>query len=721
MKRVMVLLFSCMFLMSYVLSMIEPSYAIENKSIFDYEVIYTNFNIDAVKSGPKEKFTGFTIKKDVVITSITTYHYFNKGKEPGQIALVDEKGTNYGVWNTVGRVGQGGVKNAYWDATMNVKLKASDNTVYGITVNDTSGWSYNDKSNGQGFVEVRGYSLKEEPKKEEPKKEEPSIQKPVQEVKKEENSIKEVVEVSKIKSIGNISKNQWVINIPANAFDKNTEVKVDSIKDTSKFKKSGTKIIGEMIDISSSQGKASRMNKAVSITMKLSVSEKVDLANIDDYVAAYWTGTEWEYIFPNIEELKKGLVTFETFHFSPYAMLKLDEKEKVNIYVRKMAVQQWANSSNKELVMENIQDTFKVAFEKMGLSDSTAQGEIIRAIIAENDFGSLIVSAERGDVASYTSKCGQMVANALIQKYKKGDEYLKGLAGKGAAAATGVGKGLIQVYDGNYKKAAEELSLAFVNYFPYGRAFTATKDAINKGINQWKEAEVEYAYKSYVGLVGDGVYGYVKTDDWNLLMQQMRGALVRMQQEAKLAYAEEKGISIDAVYKDKKLSAEIDKKVTDNLKKSFERRKTNETNIKNREAEYTKIVEGFLKDGLLTRGKFRFDVSSDIESRLRSLFAIRENILGIFDGKMPTLKIGESAEANLNEAIGVWIQFGSKDRDKFYEWLEKKGYFGKSKKTSTEEEDPNKNTPFNTGPVTPHGADSPFNVTPGTGTKNPSN
>lgn len=36
--------------------------------------------------------------------------------------------------------------------------------------------------------------------------------------------------------------------------------------------------------------------------------------------------------------------------------------------------------------MQNIEDTFKVAFEKMGLSDKTAQGEIIRAITSESDF-----------------------------------------------------------------------------------------------------------------------------------------------------------------------------------------------------------------------------------------------------------------------------------------------------------------------------------------------
>ena len=65
----------------------------------------------------------------------------------------------------------------------------------------------------------------------------------------------------------------------------------------------------------------------------------------------------------------------------------------------------------------------------------------------------------------------------------------------------------------------------------------------------------------------------------------------------------------------------------------------------------------------------------------------------------------------------MWIQYGSKDRDKFYTWLEKKGYFGSNKNVT--EEDPNANNPFKQGPVTPHGSGSPFDVIPGNGTKNP--
>ena len=726
MKKVISIFISFMMIFGIlIVPPLEVQAAQKDQLVGDYDVIFSNFNIKTVYSGPIEKYTGFTLNKDVVIKSITTYHYKNGQKTPGQIALADSNGKVYGPWKATGREGQAGVKNAYWDVFVDIPLKASDKLVYGITVSDTSGWSYNDDSDGQGFVEVRGYYVTNNTldipittqNLDKPKENTTKETKPVEQ-KQTQATLKQQVLVNKRTNVGDLSKNDWAIAFPENTFPKNTDITVNFLADTSKYKKTGVNIIGPAIDVKADNMNSTRLNKPATLTMKMPSNIKITDSNIDDYVAGYWTGKEWDYIYPDLAELKKGIVKFDTLHFSTYAFMKLDESEKIKQYVKQMAVQRWADKNNSTVVMQNIEDTFKVAFEKMGLSDKTAQGEIIRAITSESDFGSLIVSAERGDVVSYTSKCGEMVANAIIQRYKNDDSYLKSLAGKGAAAATGVGKGLVQVYDGNYKKAAEELSMAFVNYFPYGRAFNATKDTINKGINQWKDSELEYAYRSYTRKVGDGVYGFKNGHDWNALIKQIDPAVItRMQLEAKQAHAAEKGISIDEVYKNKALSDKLNKEVIDNLKKSFEKRITNEENIKNREAEYTKIVQGFIKDGLLTRGQFRFDSGTEIEVRLRSLFAIRDNILGIFDGKMPVLKIGESSEKNLNEAISMWIQYGSKDRDKFYTWLEKKGYFGSSKNVT--EEDPNANNPFKQGPVTPHGSGSPFDVIPGNGTKNP--
>ena len=121
--------------------------------------------------------------------------------------------------------------------------------------------------------------------------------------------------------------------------------------------------------------------------------------------------------------------------------------------------------------------------------------------------------------------------------------------------------------------------------------------------------------------------------------------------------------------------------------------------IKKSVAQNEKLIQGFIKSGLLTRGSNRFEFGQDIETRLRSLYAIRGNVLEIFDVYMPVLKTGESAEENLNEAIYMWISYGPQGRDKFYDWLKQKGYFGKEPAQEKQpiDEDENPNTPFTTG------------------------
>ena len=60
-------------------------------------------------------------------------------------------------------------------------------------------------------------------------------------------------------------------------------------------------------------------------------------------------------------------------------------------------------------------------------------------------------------------------------------------------------------------------------------------------------------------------------------------------------------------------------------------RLANEQNIKTKETENEKIIEGFKNSLLLERGSFGFDFDMEVEDRLRTLFSVRKSILDIFD------------------------------------------------------------------------------------------
>jgi len=112
-------------------------------------------NVSGVYNMPTRP-TVIRLAQEIVLTSITNYHW-NDGRgtpRTGSIALRDASGRSYGPWPTSGRPGQGGVPNAYWTATPNVKLPAGD---YVVTDSDPATWSQNSGSDGAGHTRFDGY------------------------------------------------------------------------------------------------------------------------------------------------------------------------------------------------------------------------------------------------------------------------------------------------------------------------------------------------------------------------------------------------------------------------------------------------------------------------------------------------------------------------------------------------------------------------------------
>ncbi len=114
-----------------------------------------NGNISSVYNLPTRP-TVIRLAQEIVLTSITNYHW-NDGRgtpRTGSITLRDASGRSYGPWPTSGRPGQGGVPNAYWTATPNVRMPAGD---YVVIDSDPATWSQNSGSDGAGHTRFEGY------------------------------------------------------------------------------------------------------------------------------------------------------------------------------------------------------------------------------------------------------------------------------------------------------------------------------------------------------------------------------------------------------------------------------------------------------------------------------------------------------------------------------------------------------------------------------------
>lgn len=119
-------------------------------------VLLDNGNIYKVFNGPS-RASSFTISYPILLTYIYTYHWNDgRGAVPGTIALRHQDGTVYGPWRAVGKPGQGGVPNAYWECEPLVRMKPGK---YIVEDSDVATWSQNAGSRDSGFARVKGAPL----------------------------------------------------------------------------------------------------------------------------------------------------------------------------------------------------------------------------------------------------------------------------------------------------------------------------------------------------------------------------------------------------------------------------------------------------------------------------------------------------------------------------------------------------------------------------------
>lgn len=117
--------------------------------------IFNNGDVYAVDNQPLVP-TAFSTRGTIQIARITTYHWnYGEGTgRPGTIGLLSDTGYWYGPWKASGQPGQGGVPNAYWVVTPNVKLPPG---TYRVVDSDPATWSQNAGSGSAGIAIVDAY------------------------------------------------------------------------------------------------------------------------------------------------------------------------------------------------------------------------------------------------------------------------------------------------------------------------------------------------------------------------------------------------------------------------------------------------------------------------------------------------------------------------------------------------------------------------------------
>lgn len=477
-------------------------------------------------------------------------------------------------------------------------------------------------------------------------------------------------------TIGNVKKNGVELVIPAGTFENEVNVSISIADDKEIAAEAGASYLFSPIELVSDGGEHT-LTKTVTVKIKLP-----DSISGDDYLTimgAYYDGESWEYILPDVEALQNGYLQFGTSHFSRYAALKLEKEKALDKYAETLATQNVTGSQPSD----ELNDCFTEALDKMGFTNETVQGIIMQKIVKElHSSSAFIINAKNGDVGDIAGQGAELIAEAITKSLydKRVVDEIKSYAG---GATSGAVAAALSLYDGDSgMDAYKEFVYAAMDVIPAAKLGKAAVEATKAGAQMWQDYSVESAYKVYLkqNVASDG---NISADSWDIIFYNMGSGLDFMQRDYRTAYANASGKTLKEINADKELRNVLDRKVIDEVKRSFMTRYTNTSAIASEKARIKEMLTTFDQYGLLSWSKLlSFPYEMELATRIDSLMKIRENILDIVDGDRSVFgSSNEVIEGNLAEAIYKWLECG-KDRGKFYDWMREKGYLANPKETT---------------------------------------
>lgn len=483
------------------------------------------------------------------------------------------------------------------------------------------------------------------------------------------------VSPDKPSDVGSLDKDGWTISIPSGAFDKDVKVTV------SKSQEDGYSLLTKPIDISVEGMDQVRFEQPVKITMKLDEDKQPNENSFDLTVMAYWNGSEWEPIIPDPLRLSEGYLEFETWHFSSYSGKLMKEDEQTKLYAEKMAVENLTNGTPPEKYKESLKYVCDDYLNELGIEHEATREFVYQHVLREGHGDDIRKIAETGDLSALQLACAQACAMATVEAFAY-NPLMAAIITEATGRLGTMAEAVNALDAGDYESALVAFADLGVDMFggAVGGALTGIKSigdlskaAVEQGIMEWKDYELECAYKAYAGLVNKGTYGYnLNAGDWETLTIQMRGYYNRLISEKKEAYRRLYGkdkLTDDEV---RMLEAQLDKE----LREHFDERLAREQEISDKTAEYEEIIKYFKDRELLKRGWYGYNYDMTVDERLNSLFTIRQLIIDLVDGDLSAFGDEKDWEFNISIAVSRWI-LERKDRRKFYDWMREQGYLKK--------------------------------------------
>jgi len=474
-------------------------------------------------------------------------------------------------------------------------------------------------------------------------------------------------------TIGDLNANGIKLIIPKNTFDKEVQLQVNTFGNTPNINTKLANILGTVYTISINQ-KSKRLNRPVTIALKL---KENDISNSDypkDLQIGYFADKQWNFIKSKEINLEKKFITFETFHFSDYTIINPKKRKLLDDFAQEKAVEQWSKNSNSKPIKKAVS---QILLSKLGITDKSMTQDIVESIMNEGDFNKLMVSYNDNNMTQFNQDlailAGKKIVTTLKNYESTGNLALKGLTDHASKVGTGVNM-LLALSNGDYKKAAEELSNEIINSYPITKLFREGVKVIGNEINRWRDKGVNNAYEVYTKGVDKYGYDSVEKGDFEEIWKQMKGVSRQLLIEAKKRYAKKENKKWGEL--SKKEIDDIEEKVKKDLKVKFIKRQKEEKEIARLKNNNWKLIEVFDKGGLLKKGKLGYPEYSSLELRLHRLFKITQKVLKDTHSKIgysTDKKLGLMSRSDIKGLIRMWYS-KPKGKERYRKELIKLGY-----------------------------------------------
>ncbi len=472
--------------------------------------------------------------------------------------------------------------------------------------------------------------------------------------------------------LGDLENNKISFVVSGGSFDENAEVSLANPTEVPDYNGNIMEPLGSPIDISAGENK--RMNEKATVIFKFDSNKLPTGDEIYQVRVAYYDGEKWDYVKPAQVDKEKGLITFETYHFSLLGPVKVKDETKITEdWIHSQAVDSVLRDQINNEVDNVASQITDMIMAKMGITDGSSRGKVMSELLNSDSYKDIYNEYQKGNTADASQKLALLAGEKIAENVPESvfSKALGDVAGSADDIAK-VSQAAGYAAEGQYKEAAKIIGEQIADKFLITTAGKIAVEMVDYQIQSWKNSEVEAAYEAYKK-GADGVFwGYnVDPGDFDGVWLQMRG--IRRQLELEMikkenGFREDAGMPELTERQEELMRASLKEK----YRKQFAERVKKDEEIKKAEDQLRILVKAFKEKGMFERDELGKDVEFEQKLEVLNHFAkkmMRDTNKNEVLDKDVTLK--EGAITSKNIALGASIYFSKPDgKEKYKEYLQ---------------------------------------------------